>query len=185
MKKYVMIPVVLLTVLLSGCSGGRGQIMDGDGMVNDPPQISQEESDETMKADEAGSGSEQYNMEPAAFPGLMVGDSFYSIELESNSSADAFFEKIKKESLTIDMHDYGSFEKVGDLPWELPANDEEITARPGDIILCQGNKLTIYYDENTRNFTKIGCIPDVDADELKEVLGDGDVTVEFSVEWTE
>lgn len=33
------------------------------------------------------------------------------------------------------MHDYGNFEKVGDLPWELPTNDEEITTKPGDIIL--------------------------------------------------
>ena len=24
------------------------------------------------------------------------------------------------------MHDYGGFEKVGDLPWDLPTNDEEI-----------------------------------------------------------
>ena len=62
------------------------------------------------------------------------------------------------------------------------------------MVLLSGCSLTrgqvmdgdgIYYDENTWNFTKIGCIPDVDAEELREVLGDGDVTVEFSVEWTE
>ena len=129
--------------------------------------------------------SEEHNMDPVAYPGVRIGDSYYSIELESNSSADAFLEMIKEEPLTIDMHDYGSFEKVGDLPWELPTNDEEITTNPGDIILYQGNKLTIYYDENTWNFTKIGQIPDVDAEELREVLGEGNVTVEFSVEWTE
>ena len=83
------------------------------------------------------------------------------------------------------MHDYGNFEKVGDLPWELPTNDEEITTKPGDIILYQGNKITIYYDENQWNFTKIGKISYVDEEELREVLGDGDVTAEFSVEWTE
>lgn len=83
------------------------------------------------------------------------------------------------------MHDYGNFEKVGDLPWELPTNDEEITTKPGDIILQQGNKITIYYDENQWNFTKIGKISYVDEEELREVLGDGDVTAEFSVEWTE
>ncbi len=129
--------------------------------------------------------SEQFNMDPIAIPGLRIKDKYYSIEFQSNSSAEAFFEKIKKEPLTIKMQDYGSFEKVGDLPWELPTNDEKITTQPGDIILYQGNKLTIYYDENTCNFTKIGRIPEVDAKELREVLGTGDVTVEFSVEWTE
>ena len=83
------------------------------------------------------------------------------------------------------MSDYGNFEKVGDLPYELPTNDEEITTKPGDIILYQGNKITIYYDENTWRFTKLGNIGNVNAEELKEVVGRGDVTVEFSVEWTE
>ena len=130
--------------------------------------------------------TEEYNnMAPVAIPEVKIGDKYYSIEFESNSSADAFFEKIKKEPLTVDMHDYGGFEKVGDLPWELPTNDTEITTESGDIILYQGNKITIYYGENTWNFTKLGRVSDVDAKELKEALGDGNVTVEFSVEWTE
>lgn len=33
--------------------------------------------------------------------------------------------------------------------------------------------------------TKSGHISDVDTEELRESLGDGDVRVEFSVEWTE
>ena len=124
-------------------------------------------------------------MDPIAIPGLRVGDRYYSIDLENNSSAEACLEKIKKDPLTVDMQDYGNFEKVGDLPWSLPTNDERITTKPGDIILYQGNKITIYYDENTWNFTKLGSINGVTGDELKEALGDGDVTVEFSVEWTE
>ena len=267
MKMYVMIPIIVIAVMLAGCGLIKGQIMDGDGMVNSYHQISQDEAKKMMEEDDGHvivdvrrwdeyneghisgaicipnesiedtqpaelpdlnqvilvycrSGrrskeasqklfdmgytrvyefggiidwtgevvkeeSEEHNMDPVAIPGLRIGDRYYSIELEGNSSAEAFFEKIKEETLTIDMHDYGSFEKVGDLPWELPTNDEEITTKPGDIILYQGNKLTIYYDENTWNFTKIGQIPDVDAEELREVLGDGNVTVEFSVEWTE
>ena len=124
-------------------------------------------------------------MDPVAIPGLRIGDRYYSIDLENNSSAEAFLEKIKKNPLTVDMQDYGSFEKVGDLPWSLPTNDEKITTKPGDIILYQGNKITIYYDENTWNFTKLGSINGVTGEELKEALGDGDVTVEFFVEWTE
>lgn len=129
--------------------------------------------------------SAENNMDPIAVPQLRINDKIYTIDFESNSSAEAFFEKLKKETVTVDMHDYGSFEKVGDLPWSLPTNDVEITTEPGDIILYQGNKITIYYDKNTWNFTKLGHIPDVDAAELRQVLGDGNVTAEFSVEWTE
>ena len=100
--------------------------------------------------------------------------------LEDNSSAQALTELLKQGSITVDMSDYGSFEKVGDLPQSLPTNDESITTVPGDIILYQGNKITIYYAENTWNFTKLGHIDDITQEELKKLLGDGNVTVTFS-----
>ncbi|WP_207718988.1 cyclophilin-like fold protein [Oribacterium sp. oral taxon 102] len=37
----------------------------------------------------------------------------------------------------------------------MPRNDEQIITVPGDIILYQGNQITIYYDENTWNFTRL------------------------------
>ena len=69
--------------------------------------------------------------------------------------------------------------------WELPRNDERITTVPGDIILYQGDKITIYYDENTWEFTRLARIGDVSKEELLEALGDGDVTVTFWLEWDE
>ncbi|MBR4632860.1 MAG: hypothetical protein IKO48_06050 [Elusimicrobia bacterium] len=76
--------------------------------------------------------------------------------LVDNSSATAFYELLKKGPLTVDMHDYGSFEKVGPLGTKLPRNDTQITTQAGDIILYQGNQITIYYDTNSWNFTRLG-----------------------------
>ena len=101
--------------------------------------------------------------------------------LEDNSSAKALAELLKQGDITVDMSDYGNFEKVGDLPQSLPKNDEKITTVPGDIILYQGNKITIYYDENTWDFTKLGHIDNITQEELKKLLGDGDVTVSLSI----
>ena len=112
------------------------------------------------------------------------GKTFYP-EFAENSSAEAFFAKLETEPLEVSLHDYGNFEKVGPLPWELPRNDEQITARPGDIILYQGNQITVYYGENTWSFTKLATIADVTRDELLAALGDGDVTVRFWLEWSE
>ncbi len=100
--------------------------------------------------------------------------------LEDNSSAQALTELLKQGNITVDMSDYGNFEKVGDLPQSLPKNDEKITTVPGDIILYQGNKITIYYAENTWDFTKLGHIDNITQEELKEILGDDDVTVTLS-----
>ncbi|MBQ4424806.1 MAG: hypothetical protein II882_03585 [Lachnospiraceae bacterium] len=116
---------------------------------------------------------------------MEVNGKTYYPRLENNSSAEAFFEKLKEGSVEIVMHDYGSFEKVGPLPWDLPRNDGKITTVPGDIILYQGNQITIYYDENTWEFTRLARIADVTKEELLRVLGDGEVTVRFWLEWSE
>ena len=101
--------------------------------------------------------------------------------LADNSSAIAFYELLKKGPLTVDMHDYGSFEKVGPLGTTLPRNDTQITTTAGDIILYQGNQLTIYYDTNSWNFTRLGKIDGVTQAELKKILGKGDVTAVFEI----
>ena len=112
------------------------------------------------------------------------GTIFYA-HFEDNSSAEAFKEKLNSETLTVNMRDYGGFEKVADLPWELPRNDSRITTEPGDIILYQGNQITIYYGENTWDFTRLAKIGNISGEQLLSALGDGDVSVKFSLEWGE
>ena len=101
--------------------------------------------------------------------------------LADNSSAKAFYELLQKSPVKVKMHDYGNFEKVGSLPKSLPRNDTQITTSAGDIILYQGNQITIYYDVNSWNFTKLGKIDGITQEKLKQILGKGDVTVVFSV----
>ena len=123
----------------------------------------------------------------SATPVLVIkanGKVFYA-NLEDNSSAKAFIEKLSPQEMTLDLHDYGSFEKVGDLPWELPRNDEQITTEPGDIILYQGNQLTIYYDENTWSFTRLAKIGNTSEEGLLSAFGEGDVSVTMNLEWSE
>ena len=83
------------------------------------------------------------------------------------------------------MHDYGSFEKVGETGNTLPRNDERITTEPGDVILYPGTSITIYYDTNSWNFTRLGKIQDAAKEDLLAALGDGNVTVTFSIEKSE
>ncbi len=103
----------------------------------------------------------------------------YSATLADNSSAQAFAELLKSGPLTVSAHDYGSFEKVGDLGTSLPRNDEQITTSPGDIILYQGDQITVYYAENSWSFTRLGRIDDPSG--LREALGDGVVDITFQL----
>ena len=101
--------------------------------------------------------------------------------LADNSSAMAFYELLEKGPVTVKMTDYGNFEKVGPLGTKLPRNDTQITTQAGDIILYQGNQITIYYDTNSWNFTRLGKVDGVTQAELKKILGKGDVTAVFEI----
>ncbi len=111
---------------------------------------------------------------------ITVGEKTLFAVWEDNSSAEAFQELLSRGPLTIEMEDYGGFEKVGGLGTTLPRNDTQITTQPGDVILYQGNQITIYYGTNTWNFTRLARI--TDSGDLQETLGEGTVSVTFSLE---
>ena len=110
---------------------------------------------------------------------ITVGDDELLATFEDNSSAREFQELLEQGPLTIEMEDYGGFEKVGPLGTSLTRNDTQITTQPGDVILYQGNQITIYYGTNSWNFSRLARI-DAPTD-LEEKLGEGTVQVTFSL----
>ena len=136
---------------------------------------------EASAAVQSKTGLQASQSAPAAVICAYVNGKSLSIRPEKNSSAEAFIEALRKSDITVEMHDYGNFEKVGPLGRTLPRNDERITTEPGDVILYQGNQITIYYDVNSWSFTRLGKVQQLSQDELKEILGKGDVTVTFSL----
>ena len=113
---------------------------------------------------------------------ITVNGTALTATLANNSSAEAFRELLANGPCTIQMSDYGNFEKVGPLGQSLPTNNQQITTEAGDIILYQGNQITIYYDRNSWNFTRLGKINGVTSQQLRDILGSGDVSVTFSLE---
>ena len=82
----------------------------------------------------------------------------------------------------LERLDYARMEKVGMLPFRLPANDQPITTQAGDLILYLGSSFVIYYAPNSWRFTRLGRIEGLTAQELKKILGRGDVTVTLSLD---
>lgn len=101
--------------------------------------------------------------------------------MENNSSAMAFKSMLKKGPKTVKMRDYEGMEKVGMLWKGLPTNNQQISTEPGDIILFMGCSLVVYYNPNSWDFTKMGHINDVTQEELKNILGSGNVIMTFEL----
>ncbi len=112
---------------------------------------------------------------------LSINNHKLTATLNNNSSTRALIEELKKGPITVNMSDYANMEKVGSLGVSLPRNDEEITTKAGDLILYQGNNFVIYYDTNNWSLTRLGKIDNISSKELKNILGNGSVTVVLSL----
>lgn len=105
----------------------------------------------------------------------------FTAKLENNSSARALKEILEKGDISIQMQDYANMEKVGPIGKTLPRNDTQTTTAPGDLILYQGKYFVIYYAPNSWNFTRLGKIENINENELKSALGEGNATVILSI----
>lgn len=160
---------LLLVVLgLSGCGDGASPAESAP-----PPSQSVISEQESSQPQDIPSSQEESGLK------ITVGDQELLASFADNSSADEFRDLLAQGPVTISMEDYGGFEKVGPLGTTLTRNDTQITTEPGDVILYQGNQITIYYGTNTWNFTRLAKIND--PADLQTKLGTGTVQVTFSL----
>ena len=112
---------------------------------------------------------------------MFINGNKVSVSWEENESVDALRE-LAADGIEVSMSMYGGFEQVGQIGQDIPTNDEEITTEPGDIVLYSGNQIVVFYGTNTWSYTRLGHITDKTAAELEDLLGNGDVTIRFSIE---
>lgn len=138
--------------------GGRQDLPDGDGQEENLPG-----------QDEVQEGK-MY---------LKIGNTVLTATLADNQAARELAQRLP---LTLDLRDYGGFEKVGSLGFFLPRADVYVTAQPGEFVLYQGNQFVLFYGQNTWSYTRLGRIDGMAAQQLQEILGGGNVTVTLSAE---
>ena len=100
-----------------------------------------------------------------------------SVEWEDNASVAALRELVQTQPLEIQMSMYGGFEQVGAIGQSLPRNDVQTTTSYGDIVLYSGDQLVVFYGSNSWAYTMLGHIEDKSQEDLKNLLGNGDVTI--------
>ena len=163
-----MVCALFVAFCLAACGAGEA------GPVSGPPRESRSE----QEPEPAGTAPHALSEEEPKLK-ITVGDHELSATFEENSSAEEFRELLAQGPVTVEMEDYGGFEKVGPLGTTLSRNDTQITTEPGDVILYQGDQITLYYGVNTWRFTRLARIDDPAG--LREKLGDGTVSVTFSL----
>ena len=112
---------------------------------------------------------------------IKINDEVFDVELENNSATEELVKELEKGNITVNATEYGGFEKVGDLGLSLPTSDENINTSPGDIVLYQGNQISLFYGSHSWSYTKLGKIENIDSNQLKEVLGPSNATLVLSL----
>lgn len=195
---------IALTVVLTGCGAvtetvsGSSAGQGAESMAQQPASVSAEQSEQPSEPQQEQESQQEPEPELQQQPAeetvqstgqeeaeimlqIQVGDTLLTAALEDNSSADALKEMLSEGPLTIEVENYGGFEKVGTLPESLPRNDTQMTAQPGDIMLYQGNSIVFFHGSNSWSYTKLGTIEQTGDLDLKEVLGGQESTVTLSL----
>lgn len=167
-----------LSLLLWGC---QGSAEDGGSLLRAETAASSEAETSAAAAESQSAEnrtSEEENSEMTMF--VQVGGSTFTAVLEQNQAADALVRMIQEGPVTLELHDYAGFEKVGPLGQALPTSNVQTETRAGDIVLYQGDQIVLFYGANSWSYTRLGHIQDLTG--WEEALGGGDATVTFSLE---
>ena len=111
---------------------------------------------------------------------MMIGETPVTVAWEDNASVEAL-RALAAEGLTIEMSMYGGFEQVGSIGQSLPRDDQQTTTASGDIVLYSGNQMVVFYGSNSWAYTRLGHITDQTPEQMKALLGSGDVTITLSI----
>ena len=140
------------------------------------PEAEEKTEEDAPQAEEDGE-AETERKESEMMLQMTIGETLVDVEWEDNESVEALKELCQEGPLTIRMSMYGGFEQVGSVGQSLPRDDNQTTTQAGDIVLYSGDQIVVFYGSNSWAYTRLGHITDKSAQEMAELLGNGDVTI--------
>ena len=107
-----------------------------------------------------------------------------AVTLYDNAATQALVAKLQDGNVTVTLNSSGGFEIWGALGFSLPTSNEQITARPGDVILYNGSNICLFYGSNSWSYTRLGHIDNMSENELRTFLkaGESNISVTLSLE---
>ena len=112
---------------------------------------------------------------------MKIGDTPVEVLWENNESVEAL-KALAAKGLSVRMSMYGGFEQVGSIGQRLPSNDRQTTTESGDIVLYSSSQMVVFYGSNAWAYTRLGHITDKTPEEMRKLLGNGDVVITLTME---
>ncbi len=180
MKPWFVCLLAAGMLAMAGCSGASPSSQaPASGPASSGSSVPAESADSSLSA----AVSEQETQEEESKEmtlSLKVNGEVFTVLPADTEAARALMELAGEGPLTLSLQDYSGFEKVGPLGQSLPAQDQQTTTQPGDIVLYQGDQIVLFYGSNRWAYTRLGRVETLTG--WEEALGSGDVTVAFRLE---
>lgn len=167
-----LLKTAMAMLLFTGIAGCASK----EETVNEPEEIRQNENSESDQTTE-----ENMNETEETAMIMRINDEIIETVWENNESVRELEQLVKEKPLVIEMNMYGGWEQVGGIGRRIVRNDVQTTAVSGDIMLYSGDQIVLFYGSNSWAYTKLGVMQATD-DELRNLLGNGDVTLTLSKE---
>ena len=194
MKEKMILIAFCMTIMFSMSACSENTINSGDNQ-NAVTEISTSENVETESSEEnvMSEGTAMYQLaekdESAddeaigdSSMTMKIGDTKVNVDWEDNQAVEKLRDMAKDGDITIQMSMYGGFEQVGSIGQSLPRDDKQTTTTSGDIVLYSGNQMVVFYGSNSWSYTRLGHISDKNAEDITDLLSNGDVTLTVSIE---
>lgn len=182
MKKFAALVALVSLLALAGCAQGQSSSPARASVKSASTVESVSASEASKSSVEASSLAESPAVaESRTSFAIGINGAQLTVEPADTEAARALMERLQAGPVTVSLHAYGGFEQVGPLPWSLPASDEQIAASPGDIMLYQGDQITIFTGSNSWAYTPLGSIEDATPEMLSEVFAGDAVEITLSL----
>lgn len=149
-------------------------VLSEDSEIYRTEEVDNQAAENNTSSDETGIGETTMIMK--------IGDTKVNVDWEDNQAVAALRDMVREGDVTIQMSIYGGFEQVGSLGQNLPRDDKQTTTTSGDIVLYSGNQMVVFYGSNSWSYTRLGHISDKNAEDITDLLSNGDVTITISIE---
>ena len=189
-KTILCLSALMMTMALCSCSkdntaeASSGISSDAVSTVSETEHTQLSQTSEAISQPEESSQTESgghSETKAAEKMQMFINGQPVNVGWDNNNSVQALKQLAASNKLTIQMSMYGGFEQVGSIGTSLPREDVQTTTKAGDIVLYSGNQIVVFYGSNSWAYTRLGHITDKTADEMTELLGNGNVTITLSM----
>lgn len=154
--------IIFNIVFLTSCGTNKSENLGDDSDLNPDLVIDEEDDNENDEEEVVESFLENEMI-------ISNGEKhIFTLTLFKNESVDDLISLIyeNENKLELNISSYGNFEYIASLPRSIKRNDERIEAKSGDVVLYNGNTISIMYGENSWSYTLLGRIKETNEGEI-------------------